>query len=160
MRDAELKRHLDHLATLGAPELRAEWTRVHDRPAPRRISRDLLLRGIAYRLQEQMYGGLKPATVKKLKQIAAAMKQGGDVPIPAAPTLKPGVRLLREWNGETHIVEVVPSGFAWRGATYRSLSVIARLITGVSWSGPLFFGLRDKRRGKIIESARMLEQLR
>jgi hypothetical protein len=144
--DVEFRAHLDHLAQLGAPELRAEWTRVYGRPAPRRISRDLLLRGIAYRIQEQMYGGLKPATIKRLKQIAAALKDGRDLPEAPKRELQPGTRLLREWKGQTHIVEVLADGFAWRGQTYRSITKIARLITGMSWSGPVFFGLRDKRK--------------
>ncbi len=160
MHDAELKRHLDHLATLGAPDLRAEWAKVYGRPAPRRISRDLLLRGIAYRLQEQIHGGLKPATIRKLRKIVAAVKGGADLPAPTAPALKSGVRLLRDWNGETHIVEVVPGGFAWRGGTYRSLTMITRLITGVSWSGPKFFGLRDKRGRKTAAPSELVEHLR
>jgi len=61
------------------------------------------------------------------------------------------VRLLREWNGETHIVEVLPDGFAWRGSQYQSLSAIARTITGVQWSGPKFFWLLDKRRKESVE---------
>lgn len=141
----QLKERLGELAKLGAPELRAEWTSVFGSPAPRRVSRDILLRGIAYRLQEKMYGGLKPATLKRLKRLAAEIRDGGSV-APAPSSLRPGVRLLREWNGETQIVEVLPDGFAWRGAQYQSLSAIARAITGVQWSGPKFFGLLDKRR--------------
>jgi hypothetical protein len=158
--DAELREHLDRLAKLGAPELRAEWASVYERPAPRHISRDLLLRGIAYRLQEEMYGGLKPATVKRLKQIAAAMKEGRDLPEAPKSELRPGARLLREWNGQTHIVEVVPEGFAWRGKTYRSLTMITRLITGVSWSGPKFFGLRDKRRRSNPQTDKLVDRLK
>lgn len=148
MTEAQLKEHLEALSKLGAPDLRAEWAKVYGTPAPRRISRDLLVRAIAYRIQEKMYGGLKPATVKRLKQIAADMEKGTETPQKPTASLREGVRLLREWNGETHIVEVVPDGFAWRGNTYKSLSVIARAITGANWSGPKFFGLRDKRRSE------------
>jgi len=161
MRDTtELRQQLKRLEALGALQLRAEWANVYERPAPRRISRDLLLRGIAYRLQEQMYGGLKPATIKKLKQIAATLKDGRSAATASAPTLKPGVRLLREWNGHTHIVEVVPEGFAWQGKTYRSLTKVARLITGLSWSGPVFFGLRDKRPKPIVSASQFNERLK
>lgn len=155
--ETELKEHLDRLAKLDARELRAEWASVYRRPAPRRISHDLLLRGIAYRLQEQMYGGLTNATVKKLRKIAAVLRDGGDLPASPELELRPGARLFREWRGQTHIVEVLPQGFAWRGQTYRSLTKIAGLITGMSWSGPNFFGLHDKRRranpdlGKLAE---------
>ena len=97
-----LKERLEELATLGAPQLRAEWTSLFGNPAPRRVSRDILLRGIAYCLQEKMYGGLKPATVKRLKRLASGV-QSGDSPAPApAESLRPGTRLLREWDG--HIV--------------------------------------------------------
>jgi Protein of unknown function (DUF2924) len=158
--DTELKAHLGQLAKLGAPELRAEWAKVYGRTAPRRISRDLLLRGIAYRIQEQMCGGLKPATVKKLKDIAAAIKEDRVLPQPPKRELQPGARLLREWKGQTHIVEVLAEGFAWRGKTYRSLTKIAHLITGLSWSGPVFFGLRDKRRRVPQELDKLAERLK
>ncbi len=158
--DTDLQAHLDLLAQLGAPELRAEWTRVYDRPAPGRISRDMLVRGIAYRIQEQMYGGLKPATIKRLKQIAATLKEGRDVPKAPKPEVHPGSRLIREWKGQTHIVEALPDGFAWRGKTYRSLTQIARLITGMSWSGPMFFGLRDKRSRATPETKLLAERLK
>ena len=158
--DIELRAHLDHLAQLGAPELRAEWTKVYERPAPRRISRDLLLRGIAYRIQEQMYGGLKPATIKRLRQIAAPLKEGRDLPEAPKRELQPGTRLLREWKGQTHIVEVLPDGFAWRGQTYPSITKIARLITGMAWSGPVFFGLRDKRKRATPEMKQLSERLK
>ena len=158
----QLQERLEQLAKLGAPELRAEWTSVFGRPAPRRVSRDILLRGIAYRLQEKMYGGLKPATVKRLKRLAAELRGGGAVtPAPApAASLRPGVRLLREWNGETHTVEVLQDGFAWHGAQYRSLSAIARAITGAQWSGPKFFGLLDKQRTKVVDANYLLERLK
>jgi hypothetical protein len=156
--DAELRAYLDRLAKLGAPELRAEWARVYKRPAPRRISRDLLLRGIAYRVQEEMYGGLEPRIVKALQRIAGAVREGRGIPETPKNELHAGVRLLREWNGQTHIVEVIPDGFAWRGKTYRSLSVIARAITGTQWSGPRFFGLHDKR-PRIARRDRLAECL-
>jgi Protein of unknown function (DUF2924) len=141
-----LKERLAELATLGAPQLRAEWASLFGNPAPRRVSRDILLRGIAYRLQEKVYGGLKPATIKRLKRLASGVQDGGrPAPAPAA-SLRPGTRLLREWNGRTETVDVLQDGFEWRGTRYRSLSAIARAITGVQWSGPKFFGLLDRPR--------------
>ena len=158
--ESELRAYLRRLAELGAPDLRAEWTRIYDRPAPRRISKDLLIRGIAYRAQERMYGGLKPATVKKLKEIAAALKDGHNLPEAPKRELHPGARLIREWAGKTHIVEVVPEGFAWSGKTYRSLTQIAHLITGAHRSGPRFFGMRDKRRRPDADAERIAERLK
>lgn len=158
--DAELKAYLEQLAKLGAPNLRVEWTRVYERPAPRRISKDLLIRGIAYRIQEQMYGGLKPVTIKKLKEIAVALKDGRDLPETPKRELHPGARLIREWAGKTHIVEVIPEGFAWSGKTYSSLTQIAHLITGAHRSGPRFFGLRDKRRRPDADAERIAERLK
>jgi hypothetical protein len=158
--ESELRAYLDRLAKLGAPDLRAEWTKVYERPAPRRISKDLLIRGIAYRVQERMYGGLKPATVKKLKEIAAALKDGRHLLEAPKRELHPGARLIREWAGKTHIVEVVPEGFAWSGKTYRSLTQIAHLITGTHQSGPKFFGLRDKRRRQDADAERIAERLK
>ncbi|MDE2133254.1 MAG: DUF2924 domain-containing protein [Alphaproteobacteria bacterium] len=148
---AQLKERLEEPSKLGALDLRAEWAALFGRPSPRHVSRDILLRGMAYRLQEQMYGGLKRATLKQLKRLAAELRDGGSIaPAPTA-LLRPGVRLLREWNGETQIVEVLPDGFAWRGAQYQSLSAIARAITGVQWSGPKFFGLLDKHRKEATD---------
>jgi len=140
----QLTAHVEKLSKLGALDLRAEWARVYRATAPRHISRDLLLRGIAYRLQERMYGGLKPSTFKRLKQIAETSEKESERRSPAG-ALRPGVRLLREWKGQTHIVEVLPKGFAWNGETYRSLSAIARTITGTQWSGPDFFGLHGQK---------------
>lgn len=160
MTPERLGEHLERLSELGALELRAEWTKVYSATAPRHISRDLLLRGIAYRLQERMYGGLKPSTVKRLKEIAAGLEQGSELKPQRASSLKPGVRLLREWQGETQIVEVLTKGFAWKGKTYKSLSAIARAITGTQWSGPEFFGLRDKRKKRSVEPDTLIEALK
>ena len=161
MTPERLKPHLEMLSKLGAPELRAEWAKVYRTTAPRHISRDLLLRGIAYRLQERIYGGLKPSTLKRLKEIAANLESETEKPMPMpASRLKPGVRLLREWQGETQIVEVLPKGFAWKGKTYKSLSAVARTITGTQWSGPDFFGLRDKRKRVSIEPKTLIKALK
>jgi hypothetical protein len=128
---------LQKLEALDAQELRAEWRERFRCPAPKWMQRDLLLRVIAYHLQEQSLGGLKASTRRKLRQLAETEEPRK----PSAPKLKPGSQLLREWNGEMHRVDVLEAGFLWRGRTYPSLSVIAREITGSRWSGPRFFGL-------------------
>jgi hypothetical protein len=114
-------------------------------PPPMRLSRDLLVRGITYKLQERAYGGLSIATARKLEQAAAGPPSHGSVtPAPPPIPLRPGTRLVREWRGVTHMVLIHADGIEWRGQRYRSLSVVARKITGARWSGPRFFGLRQR----------------
>ena len=123
-------------------ELRGEWRRLHRMPPPMRLSRDLLIRGIIYQLQERAYGGLSKAAARKLEQAAAGPPSRGAAK-PAPPiSLMPGTRLVREWRGVTHMVLIHADGIEWRGQRYHSLSVVAREITGARWSGPRFFGLR------------------
>ena len=102
------------------------------------ISRGLLIRAIAYEMQAKRYGRLKPALDRRLRMIANGSVDGDSK---ATPTLQPGARLVREWNGVSHVVEVIEGGFIWNGDRHRSLSAIARAITGARWSGPRFFGL-------------------
>ena len=132
---------LARLSELTIFELRGEWRRLHRMPPPMRLSRDLLVRGITYKLQERAYGGLSIATARKLEQAAAdSLSRGSAPPIP----LRPGTRLVREWRGVTHMVLIHADGIEWRGQRYRSLSLVARKITGARWSGPRFFGLRQR----------------
>ena len=113
-------------------------------PPPMRLSRDLLTRGIAYKLQERGYGGLSKAAAPKLEQAAAGPpRRGAAKPAPSV-SLRPGTRLVREWRGVTHMVLIHADGIEWRGQRYRSLSLVARKITGARWSGPRFFGLRQR----------------
>jgi hypothetical protein len=121
-------------------ELRGEWRRLHRMPPPMRLSRDLLIRAITYKLQERAYGGLSKATARKLEQAAAGPPSHGSVTPTPSVSLRPGTRLVREWRGVTHMVLIHADGIEWRG--HRSLSVVARKITGARWSGPRFFGLR------------------
>jgi DUF2924 family protein len=121
-------------------ELRREWRRLY-RGEPPRISRDLLMRGIGYRLQEIQHGGLGKATRRKLKTLANMFRTTGRVAPDPGLSLKPGARLVREWHGRTHTVTVTEDGFDYAGASYPSLTKIAKKITGAHWSGPRFFGL-------------------
>jgi hypothetical protein len=106
-----------------------------------------MIRAVAYRMQEQALGGLCPATRRRL---ARAAKERADGRAPSAPpsAIKPGTRLLREWQGVTHEVIMLEDGVRYRGETWRSLSAVAREITGVRWSGPLFFGLKARNHGR------------
>lgn len=105
-----------------------------------------MIRGIGYRLQEQALGGLDPATRRKLAGIADAIA-AGRAPAMARPSIKPGTRLLREWQGQVHEAIIEDNGVRYAGNVWPSLSAVAREITGSRWSGPRFFGLTDKRHG-------------
>jgi hypothetical protein len=128
-------------------DLRQEWRSLYGREPPR-ISRDLLRLGVAYRRQELQYGGLGKATIRKLATLAKTLRQTGRVGPAPTLSLKAGTRLVREWHGRTHTVTVTEDGFEYDGASYPSLTKIAKAITGAHWSGPRFFGLeaKDKRR--------------
>ena len=130
------------LQVLGRAELLARWTRAFKQPAPKRISRELLLLALAYYIQERAEGGLSKAARKRLTDYRGVNVAGAGPPRLRAPRLKPGSRLIREWHGEVHQVLVCDDWFEYRSRQYRSLSKIAREITGTRWSGPSFFGLR------------------
>jgi Protein of unknown function (DUF2924) len=135
---------LVRLSELTVFELRGQWRRLHRMPPPMRLSRELLTRGITYKLQEKAYGGLSMATTQKLEQ-AAADPTSRSATKPAPPiSLRPGTRLVREWRGATHTVLIHADGIEWRGERYSSLSAVVRKITGAHWSGPRFFGLRSR----------------
>jgi Protein of unknown function (DUF2924) len=113
--------------------------------APPNLSRELLVRAVAHRMQELALGGLRPEPRRQLLQIAQQFKQTGQATIRARPELKPGTRLMREWQGRTYDVLVLDDGFSWHNTRYRSLSAPAKKITGTAWSGPLFVGLKPNR---------------
>jgi hypothetical protein len=133
-------------------ELRGERRRLHRAPPPMRLSRDLLMRGITYKLQERPLGGLSQSILRKLERLNLD-SEASDAQKPAPPiSLKAGTRLVREWRGVTHTVLVHADGFEWKGRRYRSLTIVAREITAAHWSGPRFFGLR-KYAGCSVERA-------
>ena len=123
-------------------QLRAEWLRVHKSPAPA-MTPDLLMRAIAYRLQEQEYGGLRPAVKRELERLGAQFERTDSVSV-ASMHIKPGTRLVRDWGGASHHVLVEDDGYSYRDQRYSSLSEIACTITGTKWSGPRFFGLKRR----------------
>jgi Protein of unknown function (DUF2924) len=127
-------------ANASLEELRHEWRRLYHCEPPR-ISRDLLMRGIGYRLQELQHGGLSKSTRRKLKTLAKMFRTEGRVAPDPGLSLKPGARLVRECHGRTHTVTVTEDGFEYAGLTYSSLTKVAHKITGAHWSGPRFFGL-------------------
>jgi hypothetical protein len=131
---------INRLRSLGLEELRSEWRRLYHGDAPR-ISRDLLVLALGYRVQEIEHGGLGKATRRKLQTIAKALRTTGRVGPTPSLSLKPGAHLVREWHGRTHTVTVMEDGFEYAGMSYASLTKIAKKITGAHWSGPRFFGL-------------------
>ncbi len=142
---ATLAEAISELETLSKDDLRDYWHRYYGNSAPKRLGADLLLRGVAYAVQAEVVGGLKPALKRKLKRLARNLSQYGGSTPNARLSYKPGTRLVRVWKGETHEVTILEGDFAWRGRRFDSLSRIAREITGTRWSGPAFFGLNDKK---------------
>jgi hypothetical protein len=137
----DLNAQLSALAEMDAPRLWAEWRRLYRSRPPKMLRRDLLQLGVAWKLQERVLGGLSAATKRQLAELARTMATKSDLAKTRKVTLKPGARLIRAWAAETHEILVVEDGFLWRGAKWRSLSVIAREMTGTHWSGPRFYGL-------------------
>jgi hypothetical protein len=129
------------VSQLDAPDLHAAWAELFGRPPPKGISRRLLEYAAAYATQAKIYGGLKPSIRRKLLAFAGSRTGRDSPPAKRCSMPAPGSRLVREWQGRSHRVEVVEGGFLYGGQRYRSLSEVARAITGAHWSGPRFFGL-------------------
>ena len=140
----EMSEDETEIAALGGLEtdrLRFEWRRLYGTEPPPRLSRDLLRRAVAYKIQERTHGGLAQATKRRLRSLARELERNGHSAFNPGISLKPGARLVRKWHGKTHTVIVLEEGFEHDGCRYRSLTQIAKRITGVHWSGPRFFGL-------------------
>ncbi|MBY0400134.1 DUF2924 domain-containing protein [Myxococcota bacterium] len=131
---------LAELQALSRPALQQRWRDLYGSPCPARMSQGLLRRALAYRIQEQAFGGLDRSTQRRLDRAAAELAAGRTLTTPG-PQIKPGTRLLREWNGKVHEVIVLESSVQYRDRSWPSLSAVAREITGTRWSGPRFFGL-------------------
>ena len=142
---AAYREALSRLPELDLGELRQQWRTLYKAEASPHLSRELLLRAVAYRIQEVTLGGLRTGPQRQLRQISQQFKQTGAANTPCRPELKPGTRLVREWQGRTYEVLVLDGGFSWQDTQHRSLSALARKITGTAWSGPLFFGLKPNR---------------
>jgi len=149
---AAVQDELGRLVSLPKHRLRIEWRRQFRSEPPAGLSRDLLLRAVSYKVQERAHGGLSQAAKRNLHSLVAKISaEGADRTLSAAPTLKPGVRLVRAWRGQTHSVMVLEDAFEYQNQRYRSLTEIARQITGSHWSGPRFFGV--VRAGKTVATA-------
>ena len=141
-----LSAQIENLRTLGPEELDQSWRALFGIDRPRRVCGDLLIKALGYRLQEEAIGGLKPSTRRLLERWGRNGSERGPSVEPVRARLKAGTVLVREWHGVPHRVTVLEDGFDFHGERFRSLSEIARKITGVRWSGPLFFGLKSSAR--------------
>jgi len=137
-----LATQLDSLSSMSKDALAARWHQLFPSAPPHQLRRQLMVRILAYRVQEQAFRGLSPSARQRLRQIARAVEKDPAAEITAAPAFKTGTRLIRQWQDQTHIVTVKETGYEYQGSLYQSLSEVARLITGTRWSGPLFFGLK------------------
>lgn len=136
MKRTELSDELAALETLSLAQLREKWAALLNTPVPR-ISAALLRLALAWEMQALVHGGLSRRTTQRLDQLAAGKT--------TTRSALPGTRLMREWNGQMHVVTVDDSGTVhWNDQTWKSLSAVARAITGTRWSGPAFFGLKQK----------------
>ncbi len=136
---------LERLGSLKPDELAERWRSLIGSDPPARFRRSLLIQALSYQLQEKASGGLKAATRRVLANIAGDTGSGPSVATPPRRSVKAGAALIREWHGAKHQVTVLKDGCMFGGKHFRSLSRIARQITGTRWSGPLFFGLKNSR---------------
>ena len=130
------------LPKLGIDDLRERWKAMFGKAPSQEIGRSFLTRAIAYRLQERAYGGLKPSTRRLLLRFSEETAAGSSPKKPQIRKAQSGTILIREWQGNAHRVTMLDDGVSFNGKHYRSLSEVAREITGSRWSGPRFFGLR------------------
>lgn len=137
------------LKTMSVNELKAEWQILFDAPAPNN-SRNFLESRLAYRIQELTFGGPDKQTRRLLDLLAdevnGTLARKAQIADPRNPVV--GTKLIREWEGIPHTVTVLKEGFEWGGKRYKSLSAVARTITGTQWNGYRFFGLRERKRGE------------
>lgn len=136
-RSDKLEAELAALATMTPAQLRSEWTAATGKPLPS-VSPAMLLLALSYEIQAKALGGLSRTAQQRLDQAMLARTETRDA--------APGIRMVREWQGKIHVVTIGEAGaIEWNGTTWRSLSAVARAITGTRWSGPAFFGLKEKR---------------
>jgi len=137
----DVETRIAELASLSRSDLAARWQTLFRTKPPKSISMRLMIGALAYAIQAKSHGGLKAVTRRRLEApVETDVMQTRSRPA-VPPALGTGTRLVREWNGTAHVVDVVEGGYLWNGHRHASLSAIAREITGARWSGPRFFGL-------------------
>ncbi len=150
--DDHVTRQISELQSMPRAQLLDLWRTVYRKAAPPGIRREILVPFLAYKIQENAYGGLKPSVRAELRRIAESLKSNPSGRL-GRSRIKPGSRILRRWRGEMHEVFVEEVGYKYRGTSYKSLSQIARRVTGTRWSGPAFFGLKTTKSNGRHESA-------
>ena len=141
------------IGTMNKAELRSIWRIKYKSDPPRAFGPDLLRRSLAYRIQEEAFGGLPSRTKRELHHLIALMSKKPTARIELPRRIKSGAVLIREWKGKVVRITVVDNGFLFEGKTFSSLSEIALLITGTKWNGPRFFGLRTPTKDEATPSA-------
>ena len=135
------------LGDLDLAAIRERWRVLFGNPPPKSLRHAFLVKACAYGIRTRAFGGLSKATKRRLREIADATRMGK--PTPAAPVrTRAGTRLIRAWGGKTHVVTVVAAGFEYEGQTFKSLSAIAKAITGTNWNGKTFFGVKKPTAGR------------
>jgi len=150
--DAHVSRKILGLRAMSRAQLLDLWQAVYKKAAPPGVRREILVPFLAYKIQENAYGGLKPSVRAELRRIAQSLKSNPSGLL-GRSRIKPGSRILRRWRGEMHEVFVTESGYKYHGTSYQSLSQIARRVTGTRWSGPAFFGLKTMKPSRRHDSA-------
>ena len=144
---------MSSLRSLHKEALAGLWRELFEKDPPIRVRKELMLQFVAYRMQEKEFGSLSERSRRRLWQLAKAIEDNSNSSLSGRCPIKPGTRLIRQWQDQVHVVNVEEGSYEYRGARYDSLSEIARLITGTRWSGPLFFGLKNKRTENSKEAA-------
>ena len=150
---SDIEAEIAGLIDRSTQELRLAWSKLHRTEPPLGISRDLLIRSLAYDLQQRAHGGPSAALRRRMRRLEIDLEKGA-LSVDAGVVTKTGTTLLRAWRGQTHTVLVQKDGFEYEGQRYRSLTVIAERITGAHWSGPRFFGLTGRARSSVLAEAR------
>ncbi len=140
-----IPQRIARLKSYSVAELKQRWQALYHSDPPHRISRELLTRAVAYRIQEQVYGGLKPSTRRLLIRLATDALSGRPLKPEPSSAASAGTVLMRDWHGVNHEVRVLDRGVLYKRKRYRSLTEVAQLITGAHRNGPHFFGLRGRR---------------
>jgi hypothetical protein len=147
--DPQVLARLAALKKMSVKELKAEWLKLMGSEAPNNSSQFMIQR-LSYRIQELAFGGMSKSLVRTLDALANEYEgkkvRKSVIADPRNPII--GTRLVRGWNGTEHTVTVMKDGFDWQGQRFKSLSAVAKTITGTSWNGYRFFGLRQAEGGR------------
>jgi hypothetical protein len=159
MQIEDMASEIGRLPDLSRVELKYQWRSMFKSPAPKHLSRQLLAKAVAFGIREKAGAGLSAVTKRRLREIAAAIREGREETVSLGPRIRPGTRLMRAWQGTTHVVDVLEQGFEWQGVHHSSLSAIAKEISGTNWNGYAFFGVKRRPSGnKNAAGPRRIQQ--